>query len=400
MSDSGKKPRIIFLNQMAGPLFRELAEDISKEWSPSIMLTGHPDTLSHSSTDSLRIVATPTYKRSSYLSRIFSWVQYLAYVSCWCLRLPKSALLFVVFPPFLEVMAYVFRLVRGQRYVVLIYDIYPDTLISFGPLSKSGLIARLWRRVNRLAWEKAEIVFTIGDRMAENLARQFDARKTKAGKVIVIPNWADTDWIRPIAKDENDFAKKYDQVEKLTVMYSGNLGQTHDIETIVAAAKELKKHDSIHFMIIGEGAKRTLVEETKLRYDLDNLTVLPFQPENTLRVSLPTADIAIVTLDKGSEGLSVPSKTFYYMSAGSALIGLCDDKSEVAHVIGRHNCGFVVSPGDTNALVSGISDLLYDREKLDRYRTNSRTAAEQFYSRNNTRQYLDMLSSINAAAGR
>jgi len=385
----------LFLNQMAGPLFRELAEDISKQWPVGELLTGHPDTLKCSQTGSLRIIAAPKYQRKSYLSRVLSGIHYILYVLFYCWRLPRNTLVFSMSEPLcLGVVGYLLKRLRGQCYVILVYDIYPDTLVRFGMLKESGLTARLWRRLNRLVWENAEIVFTIGEAMASSLERMFDAGKTLPGKVIFIPNWADIDWIRPVAKDKNEFAKKYGQVGKLTVMYSGNLGKTHDIETIIAAARELKGYDSIHFMIIGEGAKKSFVEQAKHRDGLDNLTILPFQPEGILPESLPTANISIVTLDKGCENLSAPSKTCYAMAAGAALIGLCNNESEIAHIINRHNCGIVVSPGDTNAMVSGIKDLLNDKAKLSRYQTNSRQAAEKFYSRKNTGQYIEALGNI------
>jgi glycosyltransferase involved in cell wall biosynthesis len=397
MNDSFKHLRIIFLNQMVGLLFRELAEDISKEWSPSLLFTGHPDTLWSDRTDSLSIMAAPEYKRKNYLSRLLSGIRYVFYVLLRCWRLPRSTLLFLVSnPPFLGLIGYLFRRLRGQHYVVLVYDIYPDMLVQFGSLRESGLIARLWRRMNRVIWENAEIAFTIGDKMASNMKQQFDASKTLPGKVIVIPTWANTNWIRPVAKDKNEFAKKYGQVGKLTVMYSGNLGKTHDIETILAAAEELKEYDSIHFMIIGEGAKKNLVEKAKYKGGLDNLTILPFQPEELLPASLPTADIAIITLDKGCEGLSVPSKTHYYMAAGSALLGICDNNSEVAQIIKRHECGIVIRPGDIDTFVSEVLSLSKDKTKLNYYQANSRRAAENFYSRRNTRQYVEALSAVSA----
>lgn len=397
MNNSSKHPRMIFLNQMAGLLFRELAEDISKKWSPSLLFTGHPDTIKSEQATSLKIVAAPKYNRTTRVLRLLSWLRYLVSALFRCWLLPSNALLFLVpFPPGLGMIAYLFKRLRGQRYVVLIYDIYPDAFVRFSGLKESGLIVRLWHRLNRLIWENAEIVFTIGEAMAENLEQKFDASKTLPGKVVFIPNWASTDWIRPVPKDKNEFAKKHGQVGKLTVMYSGNLGQTHDIETILAAAKQLREHDSINFMIIGEGAKKNIVEKIKHQDGLDNLTVLPFQPEEILPASLPTADIAVITLDKGCEGLSVPSKTHYYMAAGSALLGICDKNSEVAQMINRHNCGFVVSPGDIDGMVNGILALAKDKTKLSRYRAKSRGAAERFYSRRNANQYLDALSSVSS----
>lgn len=396
MNNSSKHPKVIFFCQMAGPLFRELAQDISDRCPPCILFTGHPDTIKKGSQiGSLYIEAGPKYQRKSNLSRLLSGLHFMFSTLLRCWRLPKSSLLFLMSTPFcLGMIGYLFKHLRGQHYVVLVYDIYPDSLVRCGVLKKSGWVTRLWRRMNRLAWENADIVFTIGDKMAENLERRFDVTKTVAGKVIPIYNWANTEWIKPVPKADNEFAKKHNQVGKLTVMYSGNLGNTHDIETILAAAKELKEYDSIHFMIIGEGAKKGLVEQVKHKDGLDNLTILPFQPESLLPVSLPTADISVIALVKGSEGLSVPSKTHYYMAAGSALLGICDQSSEIAQMINKYDCGFFVKPGDVDSMVSNILNLFNNKAKLRRYQTNSRRTAERSYSRKNTSQYVKALCAI------
>jgi hypothetical protein len=45
-------------------------------------------------------------------------------------------------------------------------------------------------------------------------------------------------------------------------------------------------------------------------------------------------------------------------------------------------------------MVKAILELLGDEEKLKRYQTNSRQAAERFYSRKNTGQYIEALGNI------
>lgn len=360
-----------------------------------MLITGHPDTLTAPRINSLRIVRAPTYQTKSHTGRIISWLSYCfcALFRCW--RQPRSALLFLVSnPPILGIVGYLCKRLRKQRYVFLVHDIFPDALTNFGILKKTGLISRLWERMNRLVYENAEVVFTIGNKMAETLCRKFDCSKTLPSEIVTIPNWADTDWIRPISKEKNEFAKRYGQVGKLTVMYSGKLGHTHDIETIVGAAKTLKEDESVGFIIIGEGPKWKLVRAVKDRDALDNLVVLEFQSEDVLPFSLSTADIFVVTLDKGCEGLSVPSKTYYAMAAGAALIGLCDDQSEVTQTIQQHRCGIVIAPGDIAGLVNGILALAGDESKLNSYRTNSRSAAEKFYSRRNTSRYLEAMRTV------
>ena len=86
-----KKYKIIFINQMAGPLFRELAEDISMHWPVGELLTGHPDTLEKEQKEFMRIVPAPMYDRSGgYMLRLWSWFKYLFCAFFKCLRTNKD----------------------------------------------------------------------------------------------------------------------------------------------------------------------------------------------------------------------------------------------------------------------------------------------------------------------
>ena len=59
--------QLIMLNQMAGPLFRELAEDLSVKFpKKSELYTGHPDTLKFiDQIETLKITKSPLYDRKS-----------------------------------------------------------------------------------------------------------------------------------------------------------------------------------------------------------------------------------------------------------------------------------------------------------------------------------------------
>ena len=135
--------------------------------------------------------------------------------------------------------------------MVLIYDLYPELLVEFAGLSKHNIIARFWWSLNKLAYERADIVFTIGEHMARRLETTYDPPQTKAGRTVVIPNWADPDIIRPLDKEGNWFAQKYDQVNKITVLYSGTIGLKHNISPMVDAAVRLRYLEDVNFVFIG-----------------------------------------------------------------------------------------------------------------------------------------------------
>ena len=72
--------RLLLLNQMAGPLFRQLAIGLSRHYPDgAVLITGHPDTISIGKKylPFLKIVQAPGYNRRSMIQRLYSWACYL-----------------------------------------------------------------------------------------------------------------------------------------------------------------------------------------------------------------------------------------------------------------------------------------------------------------------------------
>ena len=327
----------------------------------------------------LKIFAAPAYNRKSYISRLLSWLRYFIGAIIFTWRTSARALLFIVAePPLLPIIGYLRNLFYGQKYVVWINDVYPDVVVRKCLFSNRSLIVRLWRRFNKLMYSRAEVVTTLGPYMKELVSQYVDGKKREKD-VAIIPTWVDPTIIKPLEKIKNPFASKYRQVDKLTIMYSGNFGISHDIESIISVAEKLQKYNDVHFIMIGEGAKLQLVEEASLK--LANITLLPLQIDEILPFSLSCADIAIVTLDSGFEGISMPSKTYYMMAAGAALVGISETPSDLQYVIEKYNCGINVRPGDVESFIDYI---LKFREKKDyalEHKKNSRLAAESVFSK-------------------
>lgn len=386
-----KVSKILFLNQMAGPLFRELAEDLAEALpGVSVLKTGHPDTLAiGSSTNKLVIEACPEYERASYFTRILSWLKYTLLVSVAMFKADKNTAIFIVSnPPLLGPAAWMVNKLKGVPYIVLVYDMHPDTMVSFGVLKESSLITRAWRWVNRKVWNNASAVYTLGPVMAENLSKQFDVRNTLLGEVGLVPPWADTDKIKPIEKSDNPLTAELNQQDKITVLYSGNMGVSHDIDSILQAAKLLKDELAIAFLMIGEGAKWQDAVDFQKQHQLENLQVLPFQPEEKLPFTMPLADIALVALDAGAEGLMIPSKMFYYMAAGASVVGICSGRNDVSEIINSAKCGLTVEPKKPELLARAIKELACNKSVLNSFKQKSRKAAEASYSRTACMQNL------------
>ncbi|MBN1428926.1 MAG: glycosyltransferase family 4 protein [Anaerolineae bacterium] len=385
-------PKLLILNQMAGPMTWELAEDAGRSLGCVAVLTGHPDTLAKGSSEQVRLYPAAVYQRGSFTRRAISWLCYAVQAFFWLWRWPADTpVLLFSNPPILCWVGWLLKKLRRQQYAVMVHDIYPDVLVKMAGFSESHLLIRLWRRLNRCAYQNARVVMTLGELMAANLERQFDATKTCAGKVEIVYPWVDTGKIKPIPKEENWFAQKYDQVGKLTVMYSGNMGLGHDIETMLGAAQHLRDQSNVHFMFIGAGPKWTLVEDTIQRDGLTNVTLLPWQSEDVLPYSLAAADVALISLEPGLEGLAVPSKAIYAMGAGAVLLVLSDGKNDLVNWVETFSCG-VLSRAESHHLAHVISGFTQDRAKYD----TRAVAGESFSRRANGHRLLTKLSGLNA----
>ena len=147
------------------------------------------------------------------------------------------------------------------------------------------------------------------------------------------------------------------------MVYSGNLGQFHDFQTILNGAELLRDHPFIRFYIVGDGARANWLHEEVARRGLSNVTLRSFLPDIEFRQLLLDAHLGLVTLEPRMEGLGVPSKTYNLLSMGIPLLAILGENSEVARIIDEHQLGYRVDHGDAASLVRCILDAYNNPEK-------------------------------------
>lgn len=276
---------------------------------------------------------------------------------------------------------------------MLVYDIYPDLLLALGKI-KRGVFSRFWGYLNRLSYENAAQMVTIAHDMSMRLEKKFDVSKTDGKKIVCIPPWADIEIIKPVEKIKNWFVEKHNLLDKTTLLYTGNMGHSHDIETILEAAKKLKKKAGIHFVFIGDGAKLALVKETIEEFQLKNVTLLPFQPEEVMPMSMTSGDIGIVTYENGTQGCMSPSKAYYYMAAGLPVLVISNCETDLTKMVKEKKCGIWVKNGEIDGIAKAVKELNENPVLLAEYKKAARKTAEQFYSRKNTEFFVNVLKAI------
>jgi glycosyltransferase involved in cell wall biosynthesis len=268
-----------------------------------------------------------------------------------------DVLLITTAPPFLPLVGYLIHFLFGTPYVCLLYDLYPDIAVELNVVSGNHWIVKFWDGVNYRVWQKAARIIVLSSTMQERIIGKYPEG---AAKIAVIHNWADPEFIVPIPKIRNWFALKHKLVEPFTVLYSGNMGRCHDLETIIEAAYQLRD-EPVRFVFIGGGAKRPICLEKIRSAGLTNCQFLPYQDKDNLPYSLTACDLSIVSIRTGMEGLVVPSKLYSALASGRPIAALCEGHSYLRSLIDKAGCGAVFYPGDSTQLAEFIRQLARDR---------------------------------------
>lgn len=277
--------------------------------------------------------------------------------ACW----RGDVLLLTTEPPYLPLLGFLANLCFGLPYVCLLYDLYPDAAVELKVVPANHLIVRFWDTVNRWVWQRAQAVIVLSSTMKERVAAKCPEIKDK---IFVIHSWADPNSIKPIEKQNNWFAQQHNLADKFTVFYSGNMGRCHDMETIVAAAEELR-NEPIQFVFIGAGAKRQVCLKKVGELGLVNCLFLPYQDKKTLPYSLTAADLSLVSISPGLEGIVAPSKLYGILAAGRPVAAICEKHSYLRPLLAEANCGAAFNSGDASNLANFIRFLAADPQLAD-----------------------------------
>jgi colanic acid biosynthesis glycosyl transferase WcaI len=295
--------------------------------------------------------------------------------------------------PFLVVVALLLWRVRRIPYVFWVQDVYPEIAIELGVIKNNSLVHRLWAAAYSQVYRDAARIVVLGTAMRDVVRRSL--RPSDFDNCVEIPNWAHGDDVVPRAPADNPMRRELGLEDKLVVLYSGNMGLVHDLETVMDAIERLHRLKDVRFLLIGDGGKRDWIEETIAANDLKNVIVLPYQPEERLPLSLTCGDLSLVTLRKGMEGLSVPSKIYSSLAAGLGILAVVGKNSEIAEIVERNGCGVRVSQGDVDALVEAIETLHADRELLHDMKRKSRIAFERDFTRTKSvESYMTLLRAV------
>lgn len=313
--------------------------------------------------------------KKSFIHRIISYFSFLIEAKVRIL-FTKSDILMAVTNPFFNLwLTGIIAYIKKIRTVFVFLDIYPEGLIALDSIKEKSFVSKTWIKLNRLSLKRIDDVIIIGRDM-RHIVKKYDIEK----KLTYIPHWSSTKPSRSINFEESAYTKKRDLKDKFVIQYSGNMGLWHDIDSFVLSANELKDIKDIQYSFIGGGIKQNQAKKLANKLNICNISWENFVELNHLEDSLAACHMALISLNRGLEGIAVPSKLYGILASARPIIALVPENSEIALTIDEHKCGFVITPGDFKKLSEIVMECYQGKHNLNEMGKNSFNAFIKNYS--------------------
>ncbi len=375
----------------ASHLFYELAESLAERKHAVQVLTGFPaynfkkrppkyrsKFFMKEKIDEVEVIRIggvhiPFSRKKAFLRGIeHFWLAFVFFLRG--LFINKTDLILLYSPPLtLGITGWLLGRIKKVPFIVNVQDLFPQNAIDLG-LLKNKFLIKVFENLEKFVYKKANFITV----HSEGNKKHIIPKIKDSNKVKVIPNWVDTDSIKPGIKI-NDFARRYNLGDKFIVSFAGVMGYSQGVGIIVKAAKLLEKESKILFILVGEGP-----EKEKLRVEskgLKNIKFIPMQPRIIYPQVLAASDISLVTLKKNVLTPVVPSKILSIMAAGRPLVASLSLNGDAPRLIRMANCGICVETEDAQALARAVLKLYNDSKLRETLAKNGRLYAEKHLSK-------------------
>ena len=288
--------------------------------------------------------------------------------------------------------AWMLSVFRWRPFIFELRDLWPESIKTVGAM-RDSVALRLMERLERFLYRRSAAVVAV----TESFRRNLIARGINGDKIVVITNGVDLSRFQPMPRDP-ELAEQLGLTGKFVAGYIGTHGMAHALETLLEAAQRmaaLPAGPEVHFVLLGDGARKSALKATAERMGLKNVLFLDTVPKAEVPRYWSLLDVSIIHLRKSDNFTQViPSKLFECMGMGIPVLhGVA---GESADIVEREDIGLVFEPENVEDLCDGLLRLAGDQVRYQQLRANALAAAPRYNRITLAQKMLRILENIHA----
>lgn len=323
-----------------------------------------------------------------------SWALSAAAVGVGTLRRADVALVYSS-PATAALPAMIWRRVTGTPYVLLVQDVWPDSVLATGFLrgrNARRIVQAALSRFCAWSYRSAAHIAVISPGAVALLA----SRGVPSSKISVVYNWTVEAPEEPV--DPREARRELGLPQDAFVFsYAGNHGPAQGLDVVIEAAHRNRDLADVHLLMVGDGVAADELRALAASLGVKNITFTGLLPRSSMGTVRAASDVQLVCLaDDPLFKVTMPSKVQAILLSGTAALVIGD--GDAATAIEESGAGWSVPAGDPDALAEAFRTVRH--ESLDALR--ARGAAGRAYYQRTMSETIggDRLDAILRAAAR
>lgn len=332
--------------------------------------------------NSIKIIRVPIVPRGkNSFTLVLNYISYLVSGSLFALfHMQQYDKIFAVnFSPITAIYpAIVYKWRQKKQLLLWVQDLWPESVSSAGKVKSQGVMTLLTKMVKHIYKNSDKILV-----QSEAFIPSVKEKGVTDEKIRYMPNWAEDIY----SHTSNISKHKHEDIipTGFKVMFAGNIGEAQDFDSILKAAEITKHFQEIKWVIVGDGRKKSLVEEEIIRLGLqETVFLLGRYPVEEMPSFFVHADVMLLTLKNETIfSMTIPSKVQSYMAFGKPIAGMLNGIG--AKVIEEADCGYVSNAGDYRSLASNIILSYKQESKILQGKGNN---GKNYYNKNFSKKVI------------
>lgn len=343
----------------------------------------------HPDSGDIRFIKVPAYKTNISLKRYYSeWVWTFKFKKWLKEHIEDYDVIYMNMPDYDQINA-VKGLCKkhGKKIILDVRDLRPE---AFHVMIKNDTLFRIlfyWMRVSAdNAYKCADELVAVSEEYL-HIAQRVN-RKSKNPAVVYIGAILDK-FYEGIQKYASDIDK---HVDDIWVTYAGTLGESYDLDTVIAAAKKAKEKGlkDLKLKILGQGPSEEHLKKYASEICADNVDFVGFVDYEKMAAYLSKSDMTINAIKKQASQ-SIINKVADYFAAGIPMLNSCCCQEQL-DMVDNYRVGINYEPGNVDELCDCIIKLAKDEELRTEMGKNARKLAEEKFDRRNS--YKELINRI------
>jgi len=272
-----------------------------------------------------------------------------------CGLFPKADIVVATSPQFFTTWAALgLSLCKRRPWIFELRDLWPESIRTVGAMGQSAVLDFL-EKVELFLYRRAHMIVAVSPAFKKNLV----ARGVPAKKIEVVPNGTNHTAFKAAPKD-SELMRMLKLDGQFVVGYIGTHGLAHNLEFIVSCLKAFDDC-AIHFLFIGDGARKEQVVQKARAMGVTNATFLDPVAKDEVPRYMSVIDVSLVPLKKAETFKTViPSKIFE--AAGMQKPILLGVDGQAREIVERYGAGIYFEPENESDFIDAVKKIHEDKD--------------------------------------